>query len=61
MFVLWNKQQSSDKKYEEENSRRIDLDADDHRKIKDKKILGKCINPLEINSHLSNVLINIYT
>ena len=52
------KQQPNGNKHNEENSRQIDSDADDHRKIK--TTLRKCVHPLEVDSQLPNVLFNIY-
>ena len=45
--------------HKEENLERITLDAEDRKKIR--ITLGKCIHPLQVDSHASNVLVNIYT
>ena len=50
---------SSDAKDKEEGEGRIKSDYEDQSKIK--TALDKCIHPLEVKSHASNVLVNIYT
>ena len=50
---------SSDTKHKEEGERRIKSDYEDRSKIK--TALDKCIHPLEVKSHASNILVNIYT
>ena len=50
---------SSDTKHKEEGEGRIKSDYKDRSKIK--TALDKCIHPLEVKSHESNVLVNIYT
>ena len=56
---LKNKQQSNDNKHNEKNSGRIHSDADDLRKIGTTS--GKSIHLMEVDSRLSNVLVNICT
>ena len=50
---------SSDTKHKEEGEGRIKSDYEYWSKIKTE--LEKCIHPLEVKSHASNVLVNIYT
>ena len=50
---------SSDTKHKEEGEGRIKSDYEDRSKIK--TALDKCIHPLEVKSHASKVLVNIYT
>ena len=50
---------SSNRKHKEEGEGRIKSDYEDQSKIK--TALDKCIHPLEVKSHTSNVLVNIYT
>ena len=52
-------QQSGDKMHKEEGKGRIKADSEDRLKIK--TTLDKCIHPLRIESHSSNILVNIYT
>ena len=56
---MGSKQQTNDIKHKEENSGQINSDTDGFGKIR--TTLGKFIHQLEIDSHLSNVLVNIYT
>ena len=49
------------KTHKEEGIRRIKSDENDRSKIKTTLGLGKCIHPLQIDSHGSDVLANIYT
>ena len=54
-----NHRASSDTKHKEEGEGRIKSDYEDRSKIK--TALDKCIHPLEVKSHASNILVNIYT
>ena len=54
-----NHRASSDTKYKEEGKGRIKSAYEDRSKIK--TALDKCIHPLEVKSHSSNVLVNIFT
>ena len=54
-----NHRASSDAKDKEEGEGRIKSDYEDRSKIE--TALDKCIHPLEVKSHASNVLVNIYT
>ena len=54
-----NHRTSNDTKHKEEGEGRIKSDYEDRSKIK--TALDKCIHPLEVKSHASNVLVNIYT
>ena len=54
-----NHRASSDTKHKEESEGRIKSDYEDRSKIK--TALDKCIHPLEVKSHASNVMVNIYT
>ena len=54
-----NHRASSDTKHKEEGEGRIKSDYEDWSKIKTE--LEKCIHSLEVKSHASNVLVNIYT
>ena len=54
-----NHRASSDTKHKEEGEGRIKFDYEDRSKIE--TALDKCIHPLEVKSHASNVLVNIYT
>ena len=56
---MGSKQQTNDIKHKEENSGQINSDTDGFGKIR--ITLGKFIPQLETDSHLSNVLVNIYT
>ena len=56
---LGSKQQTHDPKHKKEGTRRIKWDADDRSKIR--SALNKCIHPLLVETHASNVLVNIYT
>ena len=56
---LGSKQQTHDPKHKEEGTGRIKSDADDRSKIR--SVLNKCIHPLLVETHASNVLVNIYT
>ena len=55
---LGSKQQTHDSKHKEEGTGRIKSDADDRSKIR--SALNKCIHPLLVETHASNVLVNIY-
>ena len=55
---LGSKQQTHDPKHKEEGTGRIKSDADDRSKIR--SALNKCIHPLLVETHASNVLVNIY-
>ena len=54
-----NHRTSSDTKHKEEGEGRIKSDYERRSKIK--TALDKCIHPLEVKSHASNILVNIYT
>ena len=56
---LEKKQQLNDNMNKEKILGRITSDAEDQWKIR--ITLGKCIHPLQVDSHASNVLVNIYT
>ena len=54
-----NHRASSNSKHKDEGEGRIKSDYEDQSKIK--TALDTCIHPLEVKSHPSNVLVNIYT
>ena len=54
-----NHRASSDTTHKEEGEGRIKSDYEDRSKMKTK--LDKCMHPLEVKSHTSNLLVNIYT
>ena len=54
-----NHRASSDTTHKEEGEGRIKSDYEDRSKIK--TALDTCIHPLEVKSHASNVMVNIYT
>ena len=56
---LGSKQLTHDPKHKEEGTGRIKSDADDRSKIR--SALNKCIYPLLVETHASDVLVNIYT
>ena len=54
-----DKRQSDNGKHKEEGDGRIKSDNNDRMKIR--KALEKCIHPLQIHTHASNTLVNIYS